>query len=155
MKKFLIASTIAAALTGAALASSAQPFAFTEADTSIFVPVGGSVTTDVRIDASRLFDAGQLIRLEYGALDLSSALRVKQVIAPEGITVNFEYKSLQMPTAQEQMLSNASFNDRKVVLEVEVEKDGYVSGAVPVQLVLENTATGQTVTVNMLVQSQL
>lgn len=152
MKKFLIASAIAASLATAAFAAPTQ-FMYSEADTSVLVPLAGSVTTTINVDAQQLFDASQLILIEYGASDAASNLRVKQLIAPQGINITLDSVSLATSSSNEAMFNSGAFDDRMISLEVTVSKDATISSAVPVQLVLENTATGQTYTVNVLVST--
>ena len=83
--------------------------------------------------------AVNLIKLNYGFTDLSQALRIKQVNGPEGVTVTVDGSSL----------SNTD-NNNILSLELLISNAGQLSGQYPVQVILENTMTGETTTLSVL-----
>lgn len=111
----------------------------------------------VRVNAFRLFDISQLILLEYGATNLDSSLRVPQVIAPQGVNVSLDSADLTTATVTNDAddgVDSDGFNNRLAQVELTVANtDGALSGPTSVQWVLENTATGQTFSVNVLVST--
>jgi type 1 fimbria pilin len=144
-KKFVIASLAATALGTASLAAPTGLAQFDPATVAATISVGFDDSSDVSviIAASRLLDAGQLIRVDYGAVSLDKLLKIKSVAAPEGITVSMSDCSLA-----------ANEHERGLSLEFEVSNDRYNGGNFPVQVVLENTETGATTTLNLIVQAQ-
>jgi hypothetical protein len=144
-KKFVIASLAATALGTAAFATPTGLAQFDPATVAATLSVGFDDSADVSviIDASRLLHVGQLIRVDYGATSLDKLLKIKSVVAPEGITVSMSDCSLA-----------ANDGDRGLLLEFEVSNDRYNSGNYPVQVVLENTETGATTTLNLMMQAQ-
>jgi hypothetical protein len=142
LAKFAAAFGIAAALAGASFAAPGQLFAYTDTDTTVNVPFNDSADAGVTIDATKLFDAGQLIQLQYGAMDLSSALKIKQVIAPDGVSVSIDSSKLVTQTI-----------NNSLRLELSVTNDASASGQIPLQVVLENAMTGQTYTVNVMLNA--
>jgi opacity protein-like surface antigen len=142
MKKFAAVAIVAAALTTAAFAAPAQPFAYSATDSVVNVAYSASVDTTVRLDASKLFDSSQLIRINYGAMSLENGLRIKQVLAPDGLTVSIDTLSLNT--------NNGSSN---LEIALTVDNNAQLSGQMPVQVVLENAMTGQTYTVNLIVNA--
>jgi hypothetical protein len=140
--KLTAAFAIAASFAGASFAAPGQLFAYTATDTTVTVPFNSSADAGVSIDATKLFDAGQLIQLQYGAMDLGSSLKIKQVIAPDGIGVTIDSSKLSTQTI-----------NNTLSLELTVSNDASLSGQIPVQVVLENAMTGQTYTVNVMVDA--
>ena len=142
--KFAAAIALAASLTVAsAFAAPAQPFIdYTSIDSTVSVPYNDSTDTTIKLDASRLFDSSQLIKLNYGFTDLDQALRIKQVNGPAGVTVSIDDSSL-----------STTDNTNTLKLELLVTNDGQLSGQYPVQVVLENTMTGQTTTLTVMMNA--
>lgn len=141
--KFAAAIALAASLTTAAFAAPTQPFIdYTAIDSSISVAYNDSADTTINLDANRLFDSNQLIKLNYGFTDLDQALRIKQVNGPAGVTVSIDGSSL-----------STTDNTNMLKLELLVTNDGQLSGQYPVQVVLENTMTGQTTTLTVMVNA--
>ncbi len=138
--KFAAALALAASLTVAtAFAAPAQPFADTDTiNSTVNVAYNSSTDTYVKFDASKLFDANQLIGLNYGFKSLSGVVRIKQVNAPEGVTISIDDHSLDMQN-----------NVSTVTLELLVANSAQYFGQYPVEVVLENTMTGQTTTMKL------
>jgi hypothetical protein len=115
------------------------------------VVLGGSTDTTLTLDANRLLDANELIRLNYGFAGADSSLKIKEVIAPEGITVALT----DAPTLSSNMTNDDSGMGFENVLTVglTVSSTSQNSGSYPVQVVLENSATGETTTLNLIVQA--
>ncbi|NJK44146.1 MAG: hypothetical protein HC933_07530 [Pleurocapsa sp. SU_196_0] len=108
---------------------------------SVIVAIGESTTATVNLEANRLLDELEMIKLEYGA-ELQG-LQIKEVIAPEGITI----------TLSDQSLVNLSEMD-EVALEFTVTADRSFVGSVPVRVVMENPLTGEITNVDLTVQTQ-
>ena len=142
--KFAAAIALAASLTVAsAFAAPTQPFIdYTAIDSTVSVPYNDSTDTTIKLDASRLFDGSQLIKLNYGFTDLDQVLRIKQVNGPAGVTVSIDDSSL-----------STTDNTNTLKLELLVTNDGQLSGQYPVQVVLENTMTGQTTTLTVMMNA--
>lgn len=142
--KFAAAIALAASLTVAtAFAAPTQPYIdYTAIDSTVSVAYNDSADTTIKLDASRLFDSSQLIKLDYGFTDLSQVLRVKQVNAPEGVTVTIDDSSLSRQD-----------NTNMLSLELLVSNSGQLSGQYPVQVIVENTMTGQTTTLNVMMNA--
>jgi hypothetical protein len=138
--KFAAAIALAASLTGmSAFAAPAQPFAATDTiNSTVSVAYNDSTDTSVRFDASKLFDSSQLIKLDYGFMSLDQALRIKQVNAPEGVTVSIDDSSLAMQN-----------NTSTVTLDLVVANSAQYFGQYPIEVILENTMTGQTTTLKL------
>jgi len=142
--KFAATIALAASLTVAsAFAAPAQPFLdYASIDSTVNAAYNNSVDTTIKLDASRLFDSSQLIKLNYGFTDLSQALRIKQVNGPEGVTVTVDGSSL-----------STTDNNNILSLELLISNDGQLSGQYPVQVILENTMTGETTTLSVLMNA--
>ncbi len=142
--KFAAALALAASLTVAtAFAAPTQPFIdYTAIDSTVSVAYNNSADTTIKLEASRLFDSSQLIKLDYGFTDLSQVLRIKQVNAPEGVTVTIDNSSL-----------SSTDNTNMLSLELLVSNTGQLSGQYPVQIIVENTMTGQTTTLNVMMNA--
>ena len=142
--KFAAAIALAASLTVAsAFAAPTQPFIdYTAIDSTVSVPYNDSTDTTIKLDASRLFDGSQLIKLNYGFTDLDQVLRIKQVNGPAGVTVSIDDSSL-----------STTDNTSMLNLELLVTNDGQLSGQYPVQVILENTMTGQTTTLTVMMNA--
>lgn len=142
--KFAAALALAASLTVAsAFAAPTQPFIdYATIDTTVSVAYNDSTDTTVKLDASRLFDGNQLIKLNYSSTELSQALRIKQVNGPEGVTVTIDGSSL-----------STTDNTNLLNLDLVVSNSGQLSGQYPVQVILENTLTGETTTLNVMVNA--
>ena len=142
--KFAAALALAASLTVAsAFAAPTQPVIdYAAIDTTVSVAYNDSTDTTVKLDASRLFDGNQLIKLNYSSTELSQALRIKQVNGPEGVTVTIDGSSL-----------STTDNTNLLNLDLVVSNSGQLSGQYPVQVILENTLTGETTTLNVMVNA--
>lgn len=142
--KFAAAIALAASLTAAtAFAAPTQPFIdYTAIDSTVSVAYNDSVDTTIKFDASRLFDSSQLIKLNYGFTSLDQALRIKQINGPEGVTVTIDSSSL-----------STTDNSSMLNLELLVTNDGQLSGQYPVQVILENTMTGETTTLTVMMNA--
>jgi hypothetical protein len=142
--KFAAAIALAASLTVAsAFAAPTQPIIdYTAIDGTVSVAYNDSADTTIKLDASRLFDSSQLIKLSYGFTDLSQALRIKQVNGPQGVTVTIDDSKL-----------NTTDNNNMLSLELLFSNDGQLSGQYPVQVVLENTMTGETTTLTVMMNA--
>jgi hypothetical protein len=149
MKKFAIATLIAVSAGTAVFAAPGVTFDPANMDGAVTVSFNDSTDTTLSVDASRLFDANQLIRLNYGFDNLGSILKIKEVMAPEGIGVTFT--DVSEITAQDD-LTNTDGSSR-LSLALTVSNANGISGSFPVQVVLENTATGETTTLNLMVQT--
>jgi hypothetical protein len=143
LKKLAIATTVAAAILSLSSLATSQIF-YTGDDTGVvIVAVNESQDASLILDAARLFDARDLIRLEYGTTSLDTLLRVKQVIAPEGIAVKLDDSSI-----------SSQDNSSALNVVLEVSADHAETGTFPVVVVLENTETGATTTIALTVQVQ-
>ena len=142
--KFAAALALAASLTVAsAFAAPTQPVIdYAAIDTTVSVAYNDSTDTTVKLDASRLFDGNQLIKLNYSSTELSQALRIKQINGPEGVTVTIDGSSL-----------STTDNTNLLNLDLVVSNSGQLSGQYPVQVILENTLTGETTTLNVMVNA--
>ena len=142
--KFAAAIALAASLTVAtAFAAPTQPFIdYAAVDSTVSVAYNDSTDTTVKLDASRLFDGNQLIKLSYGSTELSQALRVKQVNGPEGVTVKIDGGSL-----------STTDNNSMLSLDLVVSNSSQLSGQSFVQVIVENTITGETTTLNVIVNA--
>ena len=138
------AAALATSLTVAtAFAAPAQPFIdYAAIDSTVSVAYNDSADTTINLDASRLFDSSQLIKLNYGFTDINQALRIKQVNGPEGVTVTIDGSSL-----------STTDNNSMLNLELLFSNDGQLSGQYPVQVILENTMTGETTTLNVMLNA--
>jgi hypothetical protein len=141
-KTFALASVLATAAFVPSSLAAPQFYAGSDAE---LVVVAFNETQDatVTVDATRLFDVRDLIRLEYGAVNLDALLRVKQIIAPEGITV----------TLEDSEISRQNFANT-LSLEFTVGNEDYNIGSFPVTVILENPESGKTVTINLVVLAQ-
>jgi hypothetical protein len=142
VQKFVIATLVTAVtMTPWTLATS---YVYMGDDTGVVV-VGFNASQDtaLSLDAARLFDARDLIRLEYGAVKLDTLLRVKQITAPEGIAVNLDDSSISV--------QNDS-NELNIVLAV--SNDHAETGGFQVVVTLENAETGATTSVTLMVRVQ-
>jgi hypothetical protein len=149
MKKFAIAAIIALSAGTAVFAAPGVTFDPANMDGAVTVSFNDSTDTTVSVDASRLFDANQLIRLNYGFDNLNTVLKIKEVMAPEGIGVTFT--DVSEISAQDDLSNNDGSSQLSLALTV--SNTNQISGSFPVQVVLENTATGETTTLNLMVQA--
>jgi hypothetical protein len=144
-KKFVIAALIA---TAAGTATLAAPDSWAGLDPTsiagtVTVAFNDSQDATFSVDAGSLLDANQMIRVDYGSVSVGSLLKIKQVVAPEGITVTLSDSSLSTTDG------TAMLN-----LEFSVTNNAFVTAAsTPVQVVLENVETGETSTVTLIVQA--
>ncbi len=140
LKSYLLAATIT--LTASSLAAS--PIFYTGDDTGVvIVGFDASQNATIKLDAGRLLDARDLIRISYGTIKLDTLLRVKLITAPKGITVGLDDSSLSV--------QNDS-NELKIVFEV--SNDHAETGSFQVVVTLENVETGATTAVTLMVQVQ-
>jgi hypothetical protein len=141
--RFKLFTVIAvAALTASSLAAPKIFYSGDEPET-VIVAFNDSQDAQVSMNAESLFDARDLIRLEYGTVELKALLRVKQVIAPEGISITLDDSRIET-------------QNKKSILTVEFEisNDDYNVGSFPVTVILENTETSATFAIKLLVLAQ-
>jgi hypothetical protein len=152
-RKLAIASLVAISAGTAVFAAAPVQFDPSNNDATVGVSLSGSTDTTVTLNADRLFDANELIRLNYGFAGTDSSLKIKEVIAPEGITVALK----DSPTVSADLTSDDAGNgfNNLVTVGLTVTSASQNSGTYPVQVVLENAATGETTTVNLTVQAGL
>jgi hypothetical protein len=154
-KKLAIATLIAVSAGSAVLAATPAQFDPANANADVTVSLGGSTDTTLTLNADRLFDANELIRLNYGFAGTDSSLKIKEVIAPEGITVALtDAPSLDTDSANftGDDESATGFNNTLTV-DLTVTSTTLNSGSYPVQVVLENSTTGATTTLNLMVRA--
>jgi hypothetical protein len=142
LKTFVLASVLATATLAASSLAAPQLYAGSDAE-FVVVAFDDSEAATVTVDAAALLDARDLIRVDYETVRLDALLRVKQVIAPEGISVTLEDSSL----AVDEFV-------RTLNLEFEITNDDHTVGSFPVTVILENAQTGKTTTVNFVVIAQ-
>jgi hypothetical protein len=153
VKKFAIATLLAVSAGTAVLAAPPIQFDPANADLNVAVVLGSSTDTTLTLDANRLFDANELIRLNYGFAGADSLLKIKEVIAPEGITVALtDAPTVSANPTSDDSESGISVNN-VVTVDLTVTSTNQNSGSYPVQVVLENSATGETTTLNLIVQA--
>jgi hypothetical protein len=141
LKALVIGSVLAFGVTMAAPAYNDVQFDPANNEGAVIVAIGESATATVNLEAARLLDELEMIKLEYGA-ELQG-LQIKEIIAPEGITI----------TLSDQSLVNLSEMD-EVALEFTVTADRSFVGSVPVRVVMENPLTGEITNVDLTVQTQ-
>ena len=102
-----------------------------------------SNTSTLEINAMSLIDQSQLIRLQYGFLELDQIVKVKSIVAPDALKVSMDECSLGTDSN-----GNPSL---KFIFDLESTTS---FGTYPVLITLENTQTGQTTTaeINVTVQ---
>jgi hypothetical protein len=149
--KKLAVATLIAVSAGTAVLAAPPVLDPANADLAVSVILGGSTDTTLTLDANRLLDANELIRLNYGFTGADSSLKIREVIAPEGITVALK----DAPTLNSSLTSDDSGTGFENVLTVglTVTSTNQNSGSYPVQVVLENSVTGEATTLNLIVQA--
>jgi hypothetical protein len=137
----LVAFGIITALSGtySNLASAQSPSWHSTAQVEIF----SSSQTSLKINAMNLIDNFQLVRLQYGFLQLEDVIKVKQIIAPDALKVSMSECSLG---SDENGNPNLEF-----IFDLE-STNSY--GTFPVKIILENTQTGQFTTMEIVVTVQ-
>jgi hypothetical protein len=108
------------------------------------INVGFNQSADLALEiaAHRLIESGQRIRLEYGAATPAELLRLKTIDAPNGIGVTLKAWSFGL-RHEEQVIG----------IQVRITNTEHDSGNHPVRLVLENTETQATTTLELIVQA--
>jgi hypothetical protein len=106
-------------------------------ETTVQVSSGNSATATVNIEADRLLDALEQIRLDYGA-ELTG-LQIKEVVAPAGIKLELDSQSIDTATDE-------------LTLEFTVTAENTNSGSFPVRIVMENPQTGEVTSFDLTVQ---
>jgi hypothetical protein len=129
----LAALVLVTALSGtfASLAAS-QPANW---QTTATVDIFATTESSIEINAMSLIDNSQLIRLQYGFLELDKIIKVKSIVAPDALKVSMDECSLGTDSN-----GNPSL---KFIFDLE-STTGF--GTYPVLITLENTGTGQTTT---------
>ncbi len=138
------ALVILATLAGsyASLAASSQA----DWQSSTTVSINSSSTSQVSINAMSLIDNSELIRLQYGFQDLQKTLRIKNIVAPSGVKVSLSADTLAA------LGTDANGNPSLTMVFDVVSNGGF--GVFPIMITLENTQTGQTTTLELMVSVQ-
>ncbi len=113
---------------------------------STAVTINSSSTSKVSINAMSLIDNSELIRLQYGFQDLQKTLRIKSIVAQSGVKVSLSTDTLASLGADEN-------GNPSLTLTFDVVSNGGF-GVFPIMITLENTQTGQTTTLELMVSVQ-
>lgn len=111
--------------------------------TTATVDIFATATSSLEINAMSLIDNSQLIRLQYGFLELDKIIKVKSIVAPDALKVSMDECSL----------GTDSNGNPSLTFTFDLESTNSF-GTYPVLITLENTQTGQTTTlaINVTVQ---
>jgi hypothetical protein len=106
------------------------------------VAIFSSSQTSLKINAMNLIDNIQLVRLQYGFLQLEDIIKVKQIISPDALKVSMSESCL-----------GSDENGASIELTFDLESTNSY-GTFLVKIILENTQTGQTTTMEIVVTVQ-
>jgi hypothetical protein len=111
--------------------------------TTAIVNIFATAQSSLEINAMSLIDNSQLVRLQYGFLELDKVIKVKSIVSPDALKVSMNKCSLGTD-------SNGS---PSLTFTFDVESTTSF-GTYPVLITLENTQTGQvtTLSINVTVQ---
>jgi hypothetical protein len=107
------------------------------------VGFNSSAEITVNLNAAGFLEPGQRIRLDYGTVTLKQVLNLKSVSAPPGINVTLKSSSLEVTDEGDVIAVNLN-----------IVNSQYNTGNHPVSVVLRNTETEATTTLNLIVHAQ-